>query len=272
MATMKRDLKKGIWFAALPGKNPLEKFQAAKDAGFDGIELPSHLDQDLILHARDETGVAVATVACGQHSRALSHPDAAKRAEAVTGVKQAVRDAKRYGTDSVLVVPGIVDEKTSYADTYTRVQEGIKKVVPLAEELGVKLGFENVWNHFLLSPLEAARFVDEFKSPVVAWHFDVGNMIYLGWPEHWIQTLDKRICKLHIKEYSRQRLKERGLRAGFAVEFLEGDCDWPAVMRALDAIGYRGWATVEPAWKPEGVDGMTRLRQISERLDKILLA
>jgi len=269
---MKREFKKGIWFAAVPGKSPLEKFQAAKTAGFDGVELPSHLDQDEILRARDETGVAVATVACGQHARALSHADPAKRTEAVAGVEQALRDAKRYGANSVLAVPGGVDEQHAYADTYTRVQDGIKKVIPLAEELGVKIGFENVWNHFLLSPLEAARFVDEFNSPVAAWHFDVGNMIYLGWPEHWIHALGKRICKLHIKEYSRAKLNTQGQRAGFAVEYLDGDCDWPTVMKALDEIGYRGWATAEPAWKPAGVDDAVRLRQISDLLDKIFAA
>jgi hexulose-6-phosphate isomerase len=267
---MKRDLKKGMWYAAAPGIGPLEKLKAIKAAGFDGVEPPSHLDQDEVLHARDESGLLIASVSCGQHSRALSSPDPANRAQAVEGVKQALRDAKRYGASSILVVPGVVNETTSYADTYQRVQSELKKAVPLAEELDVKMAFENVWNHFLLSPLEAARFVDEFNSPAVGWHFDVGNVIYLGWPEQWIRILGKRIQKLHVKEYSRKKLNEKGQRAGFAVEFLEGDNDWPAVMAALDEIGYRGWAIVEPAWKPEGVDAATRLRQISGKLDKIL--
>ena len=142
--------------------------------------------------------------------------------------------------------------------------------MPLAEELGVKLAVENVWNHFLLSPLEAARFVDEFHSPAVGWHFDVGNAIYLGWPEHWIRILGKRIQKVHIKEFSRKNMNERGLRAGFAVEYLEGDNDWPAVMKALDEVGYRGWANAEPGRTPKGVDGQTRLQQISEKMDQIL--
>ena len=266
---MKRDLKKGIWFAAVPGKTTLEKFQAAKDAGFAGVELQSHLDQDEIVRARDETGVTVATVACRHDARALSHPNPARRAEAVEGIKHALRDAKRYGATSILVVPRGLDEKTSYAENYERLQSGLKDAVPLAEELGVKLAFENVWNHFILSPLEAARFVDEFKSPAVGWHFDVGNMIFLGWPEQWIRILGKRIAKLHIKEYSRKKLNEHGLRAGFAVEYLEGDNDWPAVMKALDEIGYTGWATAEPAWKPEGVEPAVRLKQISEKLGKI---
>lgn len=267
---MKRDLKKGMWYASAPGNNPLEKFKAIKAAGFDGVEPPSHFDQNELLRARDETGLEIASVSCGRHSRALSSPDPARRAEAVEGVKQALRDAKRYGAGAVLVVPGVVDEKTSYADTYKRLQEELKKAAPLAEELGVTMAFENVWNHFLLSPLEAARFVDEFNSPAVGWYFDVGNVIYLGWPEQWIRILGKRIRRLHIKEYSRKRLNERGQRAGFALEYLEGDNDWPAVMKALDEIGYRGWAIAEPAWRPEGVDGATRLRQIAEKMDQIL--
>ena len=124
---MKRNLKKGIWYAAAPGKTVLEKFQAAKAAGFDGIEPPSHLDQEEVLRARDETGLAIPDVSCGQHSRGLSDPDAAKRAEAVEGIKQALRDAKRYGASSILVVPGGVTEQVTYAAAYQRVQDGLRK-------------------------------------------------------------------------------------------------------------------------------------------------
>ena len=201
---MKRNLKKGIWYASSPGKTVLEKFQAAKAAGFDGIEPHSHLDQDEVLRARDATGLAIASVSNGQSSwRGLSDPDAAKRAEAVESLKQALRDAKRYGASSVLVVPGSVSDEIPYAAAYPRVQGALRQAVPLAEELGVKLACENVWNHFLLSPLE-------------------------------------------------------------------GDNDWPAVMKALDEIGYQGWATAEPAWTPKGVDPAERLSQISGKLDQIL--
>ncbi len=270
-ALKKRNLKKGYMLSTFPGKDLplLEKFRMLKAAGFDGVEPPSHLNQDELLKARDETGLTVCSVACGVHSRALSHPDASKRAEAVEGVKQAVRDAKRYGASSVLVVPGVVSEKISYADAFHRLQIESRKILPLAEDLGVKLAFENVWNQFLLSPLEAARFVDEFNSPAAAWHFDVGNVMFMGWPEHWIHILGNRIQKLHIKEYSLKKMNERGLRAGFAVEYLEGDNDWPAVMKALDEIGYEGWGTAEPAWKPADVGAAERLKTISEKLDKI---
>jgi hexulose-6-phosphate isomerase len=267
---MKRNLKKGIWYASSPGKTVLEKFQAAKAAGFDGIEPPSHLDQDEVLRARDETGLAIPSVSCGKHSRGLNNPDAAKRDEAVEGIKQALRDAKRYGASSILVVPGGVNEQVTYSEAYQRAQEALRKAVPLAEELGVKLAFENVWNHFLLSPMEAARFVDEFHSPAVGWQFDVGNAIYLGWPEQWIRILGPRIQKLHMKEYSRKKMGEKSLVAGFAVEYLEGDNDWPAVMKAVDDIGYHGWAIAEPAWQPKDVDPAARLSQISGKLDQIL--
>jgi hexulose-6-phosphate isomerase len=267
---MKRDIKKGIWYPSSPGKTVLEKFQAAKAAGFDGIEPPSHLDQEEVLRARDASGMIIPSVSCGQHSRALSNPDFAKRAEAVAGIQQALRDAKRYGATSILVVPGGVSEEVSYAAAYQRVQDSLRRAVPLAEELGVRLAFENVWNHFLLSPMEAARFVDEFRSPAAGWHFDVGNAIYLGWPEQWIRILGPRVQKLHIKEFSRKKMGEKGLRAGFDIEYLEGDNDWPAVMKAVDDIGYHGWAIAEPAWKPKGMDPAARLKQISEKMDQIL--
>jgi L-ribulose-5-phosphate 3-epimerase len=267
---MKRDIKKGFWYPSAPGKAPLEKFEAVKAAGYDGIEPPSHLDQEEVLRARDKTGLAIPSVACGKHSRGLSHSEASQRAEAVAGIKQALRDAKRYGASSVLVVPGQVTDEIAYDVASQRTQEGLRQVVPLAEELGVKLAFENVWNHFLLSPMEAARFVDQFNSPAAGWHFDVGNAVYLGWPEQWIRILGKRIQKLHLKEFSRKKMNEAGMRQGFAVEFLAGDDDWPAVMKAVDEIGYRGWAIAEPAWQPKDVAPETRLRQIAEKMDQIL--
>jgi L-ribulose-5-phosphate 3-epimerase len=267
---MKRDLKKGIWYAAAPGKTAIEKFRAVKAAGFEGVEPPSHLDQDEVLRARDETGLAIPSVSCGRHSRGLSLPEASKRAEAVEGVKQALRDAKRYGASSILVVPGGVTEQVPYAAAYQRTQEELRKVVPVAEELGVKLAFENVWNHFLLSPLEAARYVDEFHSPAVGWQFDVGNAVYLGWPEQWLRILGPRLQKLHIKEFSRKKMNEGGMPKGFAVEYLEGDNDWPAVMKAVNEIGYKGWAIAEPAWQPKGVDPALRLQQVSQKVDRIL--
>jgi len=270
-APKKRDLKKGYMLNSFPGKDLplLEKFKIIKAAGFDGVEPQSHQPQDEVLRARDETGLLIPSVSCGHDSRALSHADPNERDKGVEGVKQALRDAKRYGASSILVVPGGVDKDTSYADAYQRVQTALRKAVPLAEELGVKLALENVWNHFLLSPLEAARFVDEFNSPAVGWHFDVGNVIFLGQPEQWIRILGKRIQKLHIKEYSRKKLNEKGLRAGFSVEYLEGDNDWPAVMKALDDIGYHGWGIAEPAWRPEGVEPADRLKQIAQKMDQI---
>ena len=112
--------------------------------------------------------------------------------------------------------------------------------------------------------------LDEVARKFIAAYFDVGNVLNSGFPEQWIRILGKRIQKLHMKEYSRKRMGEKGLYAGFAVEYLEGDNDWPAVMKAVGDIGYHGWAIAEPAWQPEDVDPAARLSQISAKLDQIL--
>ena len=132
------------------------------------------------------------------------------REAGVAGLKQALRDAKRYGAVSVLFVPGAVSKQVFYDDAYSRAREAILKAIPLAEELGVKIALENVWNNFLLSPLEAARFVDEFRSPMVGWHFDCGNIVNYSWPEQWVRILGKRIITVHIKEFSRQKGDKEG--------------------------------------------------------------
>jgi L-ribulose-5-phosphate 3-epimerase len=276
-ASRKRPLRKGYMLQTFPGgknKPPtlLEQFKLLQEAGFAGVEPRSHLDQDEILAARDATGLAIASVSCGAQSRLLANASPATRQQGVAGIQQALRDAKRYGAKSILVVPGVVSETVTYDQNYRWVQEGVRACVPLAEELGVVMALENVWNNFLLSPLEAARFVDEFQSKAVGWHFDVGNIVWMAWPEQWIRILGKRIAALHIKEYSRKKQNDEGKRKGFDVEYLEGDNNWPAVMKALDEVGYQGWAIAEPAWRPEGVAPLERLREISRRMDRILAA
>ncbi|HKS37518.1 MAG TPA: sugar phosphate isomerase/epimerase family protein, partial [Verrucomicrobiae bacterium] len=201
-APQKRKIRKGIMYATVGVKGTvLEKLKAVKEAGFEGVEPMSHLDQDEVVKALETTGLKAGSVCCSTHwNQTLTDPNPATRERGLEGLKHALRDAKRYGAPAVLLVAGVVNKQVSYADAYQRSQEQIRKALPLAEELGVKIAIENVWNQFLLSPLEAARYVDEFNSPWVAWHFDIGNVITYGWPEQWIRTLGKRIQTLHIKE------------------------------------------------------------------------
>lgn len=266
--TPKRNLKKGIMWGTIGVKGSvLEKMKAIKGAGFEGAEMNSHMDQDEVLKAQDATGMPIPSVCGSQHwGKPLSHPDPKVRAEGLEALKQTLRDGKRYGASSILLVPAVVSKDVSYADAWTRSQAEIRKALPLAEELGVKIAIENVWNQFLLSPLEAARYVDEFNSPMVAWHFDVGNILNYGWPEQWIRILGKRIAKLHIKEYSRQKRDKTGPGSGFDVKLLEGDDNWPEVMRAVDEVGYQGWAITEQG----GGDTPEGLRDLADRLAKII--
>ena len=266
-AASKRPIKKAIMWGTVGVKgSTLEKMKAIKDAGFEGVEMISHMDQDEVLKARDEVGLTIPSVCGRDHwNKPLSHPDPKVREEGLEALKQTLRDAKRYGASSVLLVPAVVNKDITYDEAYKRSQAEIRKAVPLAEELSVKIAIENVWNQFLLSPLEAARYVDEFNSPAVGWHFDIGNVITYGWPEQWIHILGKRIQKLHVKEFSRKKRDNEGLWKGFHVDFLEGDNNWPAVMKALDDIGYNGWGITEQGLvdTPEGlkklVDGFSKI-------------
>lgn len=268
----KRGIRKAIMLATVSAKGSLkDKFKLIKDCGFEGVEPMGSMDRQEVLAARDASGLMIPSVCDAVHwAKPLSDPNPAVRAVGLEGLKTSLQDCKTYGGSSVLLVPAVVDGHVSYADAYARSQEEIRKAIPLAGELGVKIAIENVWNHFLLSPLEAARYVDDFKSPSVGWHFDVGNIIASGWPEQWIRVLGKRIQKLHIKEYSRKKQNEEGMWKGFEVDYLAGDNNWPAVMKALDEVGYRGWAIAEPAFHPPGLDDAGYLRNVSEKMDKIL--
>jgi L-ribulose-5-phosphate 3-epimerase len=267
-AAPKRAIKKGIMWGTVGVKSSvLEKMKAIKEAGFEGTEMMSHMDQDEVLRARDASGLAIPSVCGRDHwGKPLSSPDPNVRAEGLEALKQTLRDAKRYGASSVLLVPAVVTKEIAYDDAYKRSQLEIRKAIPLAEELGVKIACENVWNQFLLSPLEAARYVNEFKSPAIGWHFDVGNILNYGWPEQWIRILGPRIQKLHIKEFSRKKRDAEGLWKGFDVPLLEGDNDWPAIMKAVDDIGYHNWAITEQG----GGDSPEGLKDLADRLGKIL--
>jgi len=262
-----RNLKRGImWGNIGVGSTILEKFQFAKQAGFEGIEPVSHLNREEVLKARDMTGLKIPSVCGSLHGKyPLSDPDAKVREQGLEALKVTLEDAKAYGADTILLVPGRVSESVSYDDCWNRSVKEIKKIIPLAEKLNIKIAIENVWNNFLLSPMEAANYVDQFNSPFVRFYFDCGNVLVIGWPEQWIKILGKRIVKVHIKEYSRKIADKQGKWAGFDVKLLEGDVNWPVVMKALDDIGYNDWTTVE---QPGG-DTNEGLKDLCDRLKKI---
>jgi len=230
----------------------LDKFKMLKDLGFDGTEIHyrSKVDPKEVRRAIDATGVQV-------HGFLNSSRDE---------LKDSIDQAKYYGGTSVLVVAGRVDDKHPYDAVYQQQQAKLRKHLPYAEQQGIKLLVENVWNNFLLSPLEMARFIDELESPAAGVYFDVGNVVRFGWPEQWIRILGPRIVKLDIKEYSRKKQVDEGLWKGFQVEITEGDCNWPEVRKALNETGFKqGWATAEVKG-----GGRQRLQDISERMDRAL--
>jgi len=259
----------GFGMVRIEGMSVLDKFKLVKDVGYDGIELsaPNQLDDKEVLAARDATGLEIHSVVNSVHWRKpFSDPDPAVRAEGMAAMKEAMDKAKLYGATAVLLVPGVVDEKVTYASAYKQSQEEIRKLVPYAEKLNIKIGIENVWNNFLLSPVEMARYIDEFDSPMIGSYFDCGNVARYGWPAHWIEALGKRIVKVHVKAYSRELENKEGPRAGFRIEMGdEGDINWPSIVQALDKIGYGPWITSEV----RGGDRV-RLEEIKQRMDKIL--
>jgi hexulose-6-phosphate isomerase len=257
-----RPLQKAIMYATIGMKGTvLEKFRAVKTAGFVGVEPMSHMKQDEVLKALDDTGLKAASVCCSTHwSTPLSHPDEARRRDALEGLLIALKDAKRYGASSVLLVPGVVNDTVSYDDCFKRSVAEIRKAVPLAKDLGVKIAIENVWNNFITKPEQAIAFLDAINSDHVGWHFDIGNVLRYGAPQDWIPVLGKRILKLHIKEFSNAKK--------FNVRFFEGDNNWPAIMKALDAVGYQGWAISEqPGAQAQDAETM---KDLFGRMERVL--
>ncbi len=237
----KNHWKKAFMLGGVTKGSPLPAFQLLKAAGFEGVELisPNQLDRREVLSARDETGLVIHGVSGARHWQdPLSDPDPRVVERGMAAIRQEFEDCKAYGGTTVLVVPAVVNKKVGYRDAYKRSQENIRKLIPDAEKHGVKIAIEEVWNKFLLSPIEFARYIDEFESPWVGAYFDVGNVVEFAYPEEWIRELGKRILKIHIKEYAK--------RNRFNYRLGEGrEIDWAAVRNALIAVGYDGWITAE---------------------------
>ncbi|MDR2041584.1 MAG: sugar phosphate isomerase/epimerase [Tannerella sp.] len=256
-----------MWGTVELAGSVLDKCKAIKAAGYAGVEPNSHMDRPEVLDALKATGLAASSVCCSTHwQKPLSDPDAAVREEGIEGIRIGLEDARAYGTDALLVVPGAVNPTISYDECWARSTECLKKLLPAAEKLNVRICIENVWNNFLLSPLEACRYVDQFNSPQIGFYFDCGNILAYGWPEQWIRILGQRIARIHVKEFSRQKADAEGRWKGFDVALTEGDVNWAEVMKEARK-SYRGhWFTSEQgnSQTPE------ELADLSRRLDQIL--
>ena len=257
-------IKKGLVFDMLPEKLSYgDRFKLARDVGFEVVQVPTEPDAgkaEEIKKAADSAGIRIDSVMNMDHWKyPLSSSDRAAVEKSLAGMRTSLHNAKLWRADVVLLVPAVVDAKTSYHDAWARSQKEIRSLIPLAEELKVVIGIEEVWNKFLLSPLEMAKYIDEFQSPWIKAWFDVGNVVLYGYPQDWIHTLGRRIVKVHLKDFKRKE-------DGYAwVNLGDGDVDWGAVRQAFADVGYSGSFITEL----EGGDE-SYLRDVSGRIDRLL--
>ncbi len=237
-------LKKGLVWVMLPQKlGVAERMKLARDVGFEVVQAPTTPDERVaeeLKKAADGAGIRIDSVMNIDHWKyPLSSDDSAVVAKSMEGMRTSLRNAKLWGSDAVLLVPAVVNAKTSYLDAWTRSQKQIRELLPMAAELKVAIAIEEVWNKFLLSPLEMEKYIAEFKSPWVKAWFDVGNVVLYGYPQDWIRTLGKSIYKVHLKDFKRKE-------SGYAwVNLGDGDVDWVAVRAAFAEVGYAGSVIAE---------------------------
>jgi L-ribulose-5-phosphate 3-epimerase len=259
-------IKKGVLFSMLPENIAIaDRFKMARDVGFEVVQAPTTPEEQAaeeMKKAAEAAGIRIDSVMNMDHWKyPLSSSDPAVVEKSLAGMRTSLHNAKLWGSDAVLLVPAVVDAETSYHDAWTRSQAQIRTLIPLAEELQVVIAIEEVWNKFLLSPLEMLSYIGEFRSPWIKAWFDVGNVVLYGYPQDWIHTLGKNIAKVHIKDFKRTS-------DGFAwVNLGEGDVGWAAVRQAFADIGYSGSAIVELKGGDEAY-----LRDVSQRVDRLVLA
>jgi L-ribulose-5-phosphate 3-epimerase len=260
-------IRKSLLISLLPKERPYaERFAMARDAGFDAIEMQTiGRDEEAaeIREAAQKTGLRIHSVMNMEHWQSplsSSDPDVVTRS--VRGMETSLKNAALWGADTVLLVPAVVDATTRYKDAYSRSQRVIReRLLPMARDLKVIIAIEEVWNKFLLSPLEFARYIDEFDSPWIRAYFDVGNVVIFAFPQDWIRTLGPRIAKIHLKDFNFDRRNGRFTWKNIG----EGDIDWVEVRRALGEIGYAGYVTTEV----NGGDA-AYLKDLGGRVDRFL--
>ncbi len=235
-------LHNAIQLGKLPKELPdAEKFKLARECGFEGVEAYPMADLDAAKRQGDlarEAGVPVHCITYGGWGAPMSSPDPEVIQKGHAEIENALRTAKAMGADTMLLVPAKVTPEVRYIEAWENSQKNIRPMLPLAEELGVVIAVEVVWNKFLLSPLEFAQYVDEFDSPWLQGYFDIGNVVLFGYPQDWIRTVGKRIRRVHVKDFIRKSYEWCNLP-------YEGDVDWPEVRKALAETGYTGWLTEE---------------------------
>jgi hexulose-6-phosphate isomerase len=246
-----------------------DRFTMARDAGFEAVEMQTITKDDEaaeIKEAAKKTGLRIHSVMNMDHWRLpISSSDPEVVSGSVKGMETSLRNAALWGADAVLLVPAVVDAKTSYKDAWTRSQRVIReRLIPMARDLKVIIAVEEVWNKFLLSPMEFAKYVDEFDSPWVKAYFDVGNVVFYAFPQDWIRTLGSRIVKVHLKDFKLDRQNGQFTWPNIG----EGDIDWPEVRRAFADIKYDGYMTTELS-RGKG-DPAVYLKDVSARLDRFL--
>jgi L-ribulose-5-phosphate 3-epimerase len=278
-------VRKALKFGMIKeGESITDKLMIARDSGFEGVEFdaPGNTPIDEILAAKEKAGVEIPGVVCSTHwSKPLSHPDERVRLEGRHGLEQAILTCRDLGGSQVLLVPAVVNGQVSYAEAYERSTTQLRRVInTVAAEAGVAIALENVWNNFLLSPIEASRYLDDvlprqlngmIDTPLgwaqkLGWYFDVGNIWAYGWPAHWLEVLGPQaVLRLDIKGYSRAKADKEGKWAGFGVEIGDGDVPWDSVRDWIETTNWSGWATAEV-----GGGDRTRLADISARMDRVL--
>ena len=263
--TLTLSLKKGLVYDMLPSHfSHIDRFKLARDVGFEVVQAPTMADERVaeeIKNAADNANTPIDSVMNMDHWKyPLSSNDPAVVEKSLAGMRISLHNAKLWGSEAVLLVPAVVNAQTSYHEAWTRSQEQIRKLIPIAEESKIVIAIEEVWNKFLLSPLEMEQYIKEFQSPWIKAWFDTGNVLFYGYPQDWIRTLGGSIVKLHIKDFKRQG-------DGYAwVNLGDGDADWPEVRKALVETGYKGSAIAELKGGDEAY-----LRDLSRRMDRLLL-
>lgn len=270
-------MKKAIHNWALPTYMSLEqKLQFTKKCGYDGFEpvvikdgafsiKSKEKELHLIRKMASDIGIILPSITNSlSWESSLTSEHETIRKKAFDNILRTIDIAYEVGIPAILALPGFVsmdfnsnslhpavttsledlyspsNEIIRYDKAYERALNSFLKLSDYAKKANIIICIENTWSNFLLSPLEMKSFIDTINSSFVKIYFDVGNVRPYGIPEHWIEILEKRIYRVHLKDYKNGSLGMDGFTS-----LLKGNIDFSAIKQSLDTIGYDNWVTAE---------------------------
>ena len=279
-----RNYEIGLYEKAMPELSWSEKLAAAKEAGYDFVEISIDASEDKIgrvympkeerralVELLYESGMPLRTMNVSALTKyALGDEDDAIRARGLDIARHAIPLAADLGV-RVVMFPGYdVYFGTSTPETVRRFHEAMDELKLLAARYGTIIGFETMENEFMNTVEKGMRWVETLASPYVQLYPDIGNTTNAAVLHGTDVLADLRLGRGHIAAFHLKETKPGVFRE---IPYGEGHVDFPGAIETVWALGVRRFVTefwydkTIPDWQGELLKARSRFTALLDGMD-----